>query len=885
MTYDAFGQVITVVNKAGHTARTWYDADGLVDSTQTPNSAKRQIYTYDATWKNLLKAVDEDSTTFATTAYDALGRPAEVRRKIRVQIVSGVSQFQWRRGITYYNAAGQVDSVIRQRSKGCADPCDTPVWFPLPDLANTSRVAHVYDRAGRDSLRLNDTGKATMYRYDRLGRVVSRRPWTDSMTVKDSTVYDAAGNVTKRITRRGDVVTAVFDTRNRITSSAIPGVGTIQNTYAGWADQLTRAHVTTPVDSIGGVNQELRWGYDRRGRLKADSSYAGTTARVTTYAYDTHERPSTRTDPLGTWTTRYETDRSISDTLLTPFADTLMYSWDPKGLPLSQVVGSSGPRLTEQPTWTAAGSLRALLTTIAGGSPYQPGHYYTNEPEPVDDPASLVPIFAEKQGSGGPTVTWQDSVTYDGWERVQNWVALKNGSALASEAVTYDASGNVMAGESESHDAVTNRLLSRTTGGHTFRYTYDRSGNLSQMRDSTHAGGAVAVWVYGYTAVEQLRSVRYNGTVIARYGYDVLGRRIAKRVYSSATGGTIVYRRFVYQGDHVGFEADSSGTIKMSYTWGPGTDNLVGVRDSVNNQYYTVQDKLGSIRGLVKRDGTWILSLAYRPWGRVLDSTGALHRLLRYRWTGREFDAETGLYFHRSRYYSPAARRFVQEDPIGYRGGTNYYAYVDGMVLEGRDPDGRMFRSMTGGGGGSRFYNPGRNDMGFNGIDSRFDTWGTSFITELAGQHRAEWELDNSIVFTGSDNDIALMRGQWEEVKRGLKEGGGTLRHYILLVIGTAERSAAALYTFQAGVVDGYGETNGSTMTIDIMDILGRGRSETTVASTMIHEFGHAFYRVFKGVGYRDEESNAYGLDFENAYRSAVGMPQRPNHYTNPPLW
>ncbi|MBK9067356.1 MAG: hypothetical protein IPL76_10845 [Gemmatimonadetes bacterium] len=34
---------------------------------------------------------------------------------------------------------------------------------------------------------------------------------------------------------------------------------------------------------------------------------------------------------------------------------------------------------------------------------------------------------------------------------------------------------------------------------------------------------------------------------------------------------------------------------------------------------------------------------------------------LRYRWTGREWDAETGWYFHRARYYDPGQRRFVQE--------------------------------------------------------------------------------------------------------------------------------------------------------------------------------------------------------------------------------
>src|SRR5438552_18737316 len=61
---------------------------------------------------------------------------------------------------------------------------------------------------------------------------------------------------------------------------------------------------------------------------------------------------------------------------------------------------------------------------------------------------------------------------------------------------------------------------------------------------------------------------------------------------------------------------------------------------------------------------------------------------LRYGWTGREYDAETGWYFFRARYFDPAVRRFVQEDPIGYGGGGNVYAYAAGGPLEARDPSG-----------------------------------------------------------------------------------------------------------------------------------------------------------------------------------------------------
>ena len=151
-----------------------------------------------------------------------------------------------------------------------------------------------------------------------------------------------------------------------------------------------------------------------------------------------------------------------------------------------------------------------------------------------------------------------------------------------------------------------------------------------------------------------------------------------KRVYASATGGVVAYTRFVYHGGNVAFETDSAETLGLRYTWGPAADDLLAIRDAGGNHYYVVQDRLRGVRGLVKRDGTWQRSLRYGAYGTVLVDTAAADAptwALRYRWTGREWDAELGWYFHRSRYYDPAQRRFVQEDAIGYAGGGNLHAY------------------------------------------------------------------------------------------------------------------------------------------------------------------------------------------------------------------
>ena len=47
-----------------------------------------------------------------------------------------------------------------------------------------------------------------------------------------------------------------------------------------------------------------------------------------------------------------------------------------------------------------------------------------------------------------------------------------------------------------------------------------------------------------------------------------------------------------------------------------------------------------------------------------------------------------GLYYYRVRYYSPVTGRFISEDPIGFGGGINVYAYVGSSPIDFIDPFG-----------------------------------------------------------------------------------------------------------------------------------------------------------------------------------------------------
>ena len=68
---------------------------------------------------------------------------------------------------------------------------------------------------------------------------------------------------------------------------------------------------------------------------------------------------------------------------------------------------------------------------------------------------------------------------------------------------------------------------------------------------------------------------------------------------------------------------------------------------------------------------------------------------------GQRYDAETGLYYMKMRYYDPKTGRFLQPDPIGYGDGLNIYQFAYNNPNNFSDPlglaaDGSLLGSDTG---------------------------------------------------------------------------------------------------------------------------------------------------------------------------------------------
>ena len=237
------------------------------------------------------------------------------------------------------------------------------------------------------------------------------------------------------------------------------------------------------------------------------------------------------------------------------------------------------------------------------------------------------------------------------------------------EDYSYDGVGNRLNGSGLNYTySAGNRMLTRDIN----KYSYDSNGNTISKTDAS------GVTSYQFDFENRLiKAVMPNNTV-AQYKYDALGRRIEKNVNG-------VIKKYLYDGYNILAEYDASGNQTARYTQNLAIDDpLAMVRGG--SVYYYHKDALGSITAMTNALGQVAQAYEYDSFGNIANQTGNIVNPFTY--TGREYDSETGLYFYRARYYDAHAGRFINEDPIGFAGGINLFAYVGNSPINFIDPSG-----------------------------------------------------------------------------------------------------------------------------------------------------------------------------------------------------
>lgn len=641
--YDTNGNLVSIVDpNATQTSYVYGDPNcpGLATSIVRAVSLPEEnslFFTYDPNTCNMLSLTDPlgDLTTFEL---DLAGNVT--------QIIDGENQI----------TRAQYDSLNRPLLY--ADP--TTASDPSPTCGTAGVTCYAYDQAGNLSNIIDGNDETTTVLFDVLDRAIGR---LDPSGASKQIFYDDNGNISQSIDRENRVIEYQYDELNRLIAKTIEP-GTANENIRNYAYD-----VSNNVTLIGDNDSRLSFTYDLLNRVStASTTFAPFQPDSTLqYSYDPNGNKVAATDSFsGSVTYGYD----VRDQLVfveNENLDRIDMSYDPIGRIVSFVRSNNTETSID---YDDADHITRIDHSTGQSTLSEFTYMYDGigRRTQIDQVRSLL------------TVSSQIGITYNLRSEV-----LQSGNQLVgapAESFVYDPVGNILRKATETIDAVydaSNRLVENEQ----FSYQYDLNGNLrSQTNKST-----LQETRYFYDAEDRLDHVELPDSRIVTYRYDGLGRRIEKNF-----DGTI--RRYVYDGEDVVLEFDGTNALTARYTHGLEFDDpLVMQRDvdgsgsfESTESYFYHTDVLGSIVQITGSDGTIVNAYAYSVFGELVSQNGNLENP--YMFNSREFDVETGLYFYRTRYYSPSIGRFISEDRLGVFGGINIYAFVENSPTNWVDPFG-----------------------------------------------------------------------------------------------------------------------------------------------------------------------------------------------------
>jgi len=142
-------------------------------------------------------------------------------------------------------------------------------------------------------------------------------------------------------------------------------------------------------------------------------------------------------------------------------------------------------------------------------------------------------------------------------------------------------------------------------------------------------------------------------------------------------------------------EANVSNQITKYYIYGKGLTALV---DAATNQLYVYHfDGTSHTVAITNASQQTQNTYAYDPYGKLMAQQETIAQPFKYAGQVGIIDEGNNLYYMRARYYDANIGRFISEDPAGFQGGLNLYAYVGGNPIMLVDPTGLYDLSFTAG--------------------------------------------------------------------------------------------------------------------------------------------------------------------------------------------
>ena len=672
--YDSYGQLEGIVSTGGSELSVHRDSNGnaVSWSVTEPAPSGSVSYEFEATFDVLdrrLTVVEIDRLDAARKLVTSLGYDSRSNQVWRVDPEGNPTR-------AVIDGLGRV--VKREEA--------LELGTTINDFVEARVAEWSYDGNGRTMSQSQDSQAASGWLYDALDRP-TRMTYPGGSAIEIE--YDAADRPVRVTKPSGTVIVNAFDAAGRMISRTVSrAAGVLGTTSESWSYDALGRIVSTQDDDY-----RVSFGYAVIGFDSIVTSetqeYVSASPRI---------RTVTKTpDALGRITAQDY-----------PSGLSLTRAYDTAGN-LSSI--SDGTNSIVSFTYTGPQWVTAQFQNGTRGARELSG--FSSETAKISHQTSTsTPIAVREYGYsdrhlavferfGGPTSTG-DAYAYDRLGRLTSaW--------LGSADVESPASSSYATQSAYEYDDDDNRVSVTTTeygqAPSTASYTTNARNQYLSVSGAAHTwsdSGCLAddgALLYDYDYRGNLVRVRskQGGNTLAEYRYDTLGRRVET---STPSGGIA---RFVHDNLDVIEVTDGTGVWRQRYVHGAQADEVImleqadvldydsdGNKAELTRSFYHL-NALGSVVAISDMTEDVVAEYSYAPYGATVISVSGTPQAAdplgqAFGFTGRWIDAETGLYYYRSRHYSPKLGRFLQRDPTGLAAGPNLYAYVSNSPTNFVDP-------------------------------------------------------------------------------------------------------------------------------------------------------------------------------------------------------
>ncbi|WP_283401515.1 PKD domain-containing protein [Aliiroseovarius halocynthiae] len=713
--YDARGNLSTLTREDGLVEAALYDGLGRRTRVETPDNVL--TYAYDAR-SNLTEATDTDSSV--TFTYDTRNRLSSTR-------TDGTAGLQPQVTLSYTYDALDRRTTMSDSLGGATtyayDPEDR-----LTDLTAPWGTVYSfgYDGEGRRTSLTSTSGRASTYGYTN-GLLTALSHVQTGVALTELTYqYGPDGQLTAIVDQLDPTKSKFisYDTLNRLVQvdQGIPptdgGAPIPVEDYAYDAEGNRTASHLSALYAANDHNQLLEddsytYAYDTRGNRTSRTAKAD--GAVERYAYDSQNRLIGYGNDTLTVRYAYDAlDRRIGKIIDGPDADI-----SPAGEAENYALNLTGQEGIDIPDLVLDGpfTIESWIRLEAGinssdgpvssgdGQPtqdlnfaYQRLRLYSPGSGAVDKvaastaaPTGVWTHYAVTRDAAGTLKVYMNGAldatgtapftlpfhvgrlgqtsagtSHAQFDDLRIWSVARTEAQIAATRATYLSPGTTGlerlyrfdSDQAQVVDATGNTSPSALGAGATFLTSTAPTKTLPAAPPAPGPDAEVTAFVYDMSAANPLA----HDDIVLEYSDDILTRRW---LHSDAVD------------EPVGFE---------EYTVSSGVGS--------GQERSMFADRQGSVIWVTDpAAGTALAAYEYDGYGQITQTQGTLSQP--YGYTGREYDAESGLYHYRARAYDPASGVFLQSDPIGFVDGLNTYHYVSSNTFNNIDPLGLMAVSHT----------------------------------------------------------------------------------------------------------------------------------------------------------------------------------------------